>query len=62
MLMNVEPTENLRGLAREMARDHTTSTISPAHKDQYLAEGWEILRTNKRSIRIRKPKPRGVYF
>lgn len=62
MLTNVESVDSLRGLAREMARVYVTSTVSPLYEEQFISDGWEILRKNKRSTRLMKKKPHGRCF
>ncbi|MCY3783566.1 MAG: DGQHR domain-containing protein [Chloroflexi bacterium] len=61
-------TEELPGLVtgaeiqrelRKRRRAFLERTVPAAQEDCYIAEGWQIVRRNKRTIRIRKPKPQG---
>lgn len=60
MLNNIEPIENLRGLARGKRRDYETKTVQPSLVDEALPKGWEIYRKNKNSTRLRRKKPHDV--
>src|SRR5438477_3565755 len=60
MLVNVEPVESLRGLARIKARSYESKTIPYDLLDAELAMGWDILAKNKSSVRIIRPKPHGT--
>jgi DGQHR domain-containing protein len=57
MLSNVEPVENLRGLARAKRRDYETKTVHPKLVEEGLADGWLVDKEHKRSVRLRRPKP-----
>jgi DNA sulfur modification protein DndB len=56
MLQNVEPAMNLKGLARAMARDYDTKTVNPVMVENALDDGWNIVKRNRRSIRLRRTK------
>lgn len=60
MLSNLSPIDRLSGLARARARDYDTRTVSPPLADGLISEGWTLDRSNKRSVRLRRPKARGT--
>ncbi len=60
MLKNVEEISALRGLARRMRRSYETETINPRLLDEYLGDGWDIDRKNKRTIRMKREKKHHV--
>jgi len=60
MLININPIAELASLARAKRRDFVTKTVSTAALDQMLSEGWEVDKKNKKSVRLRKPKPHDV--
>jgi DNA sulfur modification protein DndB len=60
MLTNVEPIEKLSGLARARSRDYQTKTVNPTALDQFVADQWIVDKSNKKSIRLRRPKPHGT--
>src|SRR6266478_4297825 len=60
MLSNINPIADLASLARAKARAFETKTVGLAAAEQMLAEGWEIDKKNKKSIRLRKAKPHDV--
>lgn len=60
MLTNIENIENLRGLAISKARSYETKTIHPKLVEEALSDGWEIMRKNKYSVRIKRDKPHNV--
>lgn len=62
MLDNIEPVENLRGLARAKARDYETKTVHPLLVDESLQAGWVTDKKNKKSTRLRKQKPHNVFL
>jgi hypothetical protein len=59
MLNNIHPIDELSGLARARGRDHETRTVNPALVEQFLQEGWTVARSNKKSVRLRRPKDHG---
>lgn len=59
MLNNIHPIDELSGLARARARDHDTKTVNPALVEQMVKEGWTVARSNKKSVRLRRPKDHG---
>ena len=60
MLNNVLPTEELSGLARARARNYETKTVNAALVEQMVAEGWAVDKSNKKSVRLRRPKAHGT--
>jgi len=62
MLINIEPVENLRGLALANFRSYETKTIHPKLVDEALSDGWQEFKKNKNSVRIKRDKPHGTYF
>jgi len=60
MLSNVYPIGDLASLARARGRDFETKTISPSLVEQMLAVGWATDKKNKKSVRMRRPKPHSV--
>lgn len=56
MLRNIEPIDSLTGLARSRARDYETKTVAPPSVESMVAEGWEVARSNKKSVRLRRSK------
>ena len=42
---------------RQRRKDFIERTVPSFQEDGSIGEGWEVVRRNKRSIRIRKPKP-----
>jgi len=60
MLANLKPIESLSGLARARARDYETRTVNPVLVEKLVAEGWVVDKSNKKSVRLRRPKPHGA--
>jgi DNA sulfur modification protein DndB len=60
MLGNLKPIESLSGLARARARDYETRTVNPVLVEKLVAEGWVVDKSNKKSVRLRRPKPHGA--
>jgi DGQHR domain-containing protein len=59
MLDNLSSNENLSGVARAKARDYETKTVNAALVQKLLEEGWTVDKSNKKSVRLRRPKPHG---
>src|SRR5579864_84379 len=57
MLSNIHRIGELASLARAKARAFETKTVGATTAEQMLTEGWEIDKKNKKSVRLRKPKP-----
>jgi len=62
MINNIEPVENLRGLAIAKYRPYETKTVHPKLVEDALNDEWEILRKNKNSVRLKRAKHHGKYF
>jgi DGQHR domain-containing protein len=60
MLSNLESIDNLSGLARAKAREYETKTVGPTFVEKLISEGWIVDRSNKKSVRLKRPKPHGV--
>ena len=56
MLQNIESVVNLKGLARAKARDYDTKTVNPALIADAMADGWQIAKKNRRSVRLKRNK------
>lgn len=57
MLLNIEDTKNLQGLARAKSKPYTTKTIKNALVEEELSKGWIVERHHRRTTRLRKEKP-----
>ncbi|HUP60440.1 MAG TPA: DGQHR domain-containing protein [Thermoanaerobaculia bacterium] len=57
MLTNVEPLDSLRGIARHRTRTIDTKTVQRTAIERWLQEGWEVEKKNRKSVRLKKPKP-----
>jgi len=57
MLLNIEETKNLQGLARAKSKSYATKTIKNALVEEELSKGWIIERHHQRTTRLRKEKP-----
>lgn len=57
MLDNVFFTEELRSLATRKRSKVEHRSVLHAQVDDFVGEGWEIVRTNKRTVRLSRPKP-----
>ena len=55
---NVHHRDDLLGLSRLRARTTEQRTIEKRDLTEYEARGWAILRHNKNSIRLHRPKPK----
>ncbi len=62
MLNNIEPVDNLRGIALANFRSYETKTVHPKLVEEALSDGWQELRKNKNSVRVKRDKPHGAYF
>lgn len=60
MLNNIDDIYNLRSLSRSKSNEFETKSIHPKLIDEYLAQGWDIEKKHKRSIRLRRPKKHGI--
>lgn len=57
MLENVNPVNELRSVARNKARDYLAKSVHPKLVEEEERNGWIVDRKNKRSVRLKKPKP-----
>jgi DNA sulfur modification protein DndB len=60
MLSNLYPIEDLSSLSRAKARDYETKTVSPSSVQDLAGEGWKVDRSNKKSVRLQRPKSHGA--
>lgn len=56
MLDNVLPVDELRGLARRRKKSVVTKTVRPNHVEAEVADGWQVKKKNKASVRLEKAK------
>lgn len=56
------PPDKLRGIARRRKTPNVYENVRPELRDVYEADGWELDRILKRSVKMRKPKPPDVAF
>jgi len=59
MLTNIFPSEELGSLARANSRDYDAKTVSVTGAETLLADGWEKLKTNSKSVRLKRQKKHG---
>lgn len=62
MLQNILPIAELITLARSRSRAYQTKSIHHKLVDDAVAEGWEMLKSGKTSVRLKRPKPLSVDF
>lgn len=62
MLGKLVPAKEIASLLKDRKRGSIVESISPIDRDIYLAQGWEIDREFKKSIRVRKEKAFDVAF
>lgn len=62
MLNNIHEIDELSGFARARARAYETKTVNPALVGQMIQEGWVVARSNKKSVRLRRPKSHGPWL
>ena len=62
MLENIEPADNLIGLARKKNKDFEVKTIHPADREKYESEGWMFLKKLKTSIQVKRQKSHGLHL
>jgi DGQHR domain-containing protein len=60
MLNNVYPIDELGSLARANSRDYETATVSPSAVAEREESGWTRAKTNKKSVRLSRPKTHGA--
>lgn len=56
MLLNIESTENLRSLYSIKSLSYETKSILYSQLEEYKEKGWEMLKKNNKSVRIRQNK------
>ena len=59
-MKNLYSREELRGLARKKARAFVTQTIPKTALEEFERDGWSLLRRNKKSLVISRPKTHDV--
>jgi len=62
MLRNVLPTTQLAGLARRRRRPYRFTSVRNALVEEEVAAGWELLKKNRTSTRLRRLKPPHEWF
>lgn len=62
MLANILSIDELTTLARSRSRTYQTKSVHQKLVDEALAEGWEVLKTGKLSVRLKRPKPLSSHF
>src|SRR4051794_38993152 len=60
MLANLKTVQEVSGLARAKRRDYETRTVVTDAVEKSTSEGWIVERSNKKSVRLRRPKPHGL--
>jgi DNA sulfur modification protein DndB len=56
MLSNIESVDDLRGLARSKNIDYVTKTVNLSLVEEALTQGWNILKKNEKTVRLKKKK------
>ncbi len=59
MLDNIEPVGNLQSFARAAARNFESRTVNAKLVDEFIAQGWQIAKTNVSTTRLIRPKNHG---
>jgi DNA sulfur modification protein DndB len=62
VLTNVMPADQLRGLASRKAKTDELKSVRHALVDEELANGWSVLKRNRTSTRLKKPKTHSKLF
>jgi DGQHR domain-containing protein len=57
MLDNIHPSANLRGLAARKAKTDDFKSVRHPLVDEELAKGWIVVKRNRATTRLRRPKP-----
>jgi DGQHR domain-containing protein len=57
MIENIKPREELRALCRRKFKKTESRTVDQAAGDALLQEGWQVVRKNKRSVKLERAKP-----
>lgn len=61
-LTNIEPAAGMRSLASRRRLSYVTKTVKPQLEEHYIFEGWQVLKRNESSVRLRKDKSLATYF
>ena len=56
------PPDKLRMEIRKRSSSYVLETIHPEPQEKYEADGWELDRELKRSVKMRRPKPSDIAF
>ena len=62
ILQGIQDRTQLLALSRERGRPVDYTTIAPRDLSSYKAQGWTILRRNKASLRLQRPKPQSIHL
>jgi DNA sulfur modification protein DndB len=62
MLNGIEDRDQLSGVARAKNRAYETKTLSPGASKEFIEAGWTVDRENKKSVRLKRIKPRGKFI
>lgn len=62
MIRNLFPNGELDSLARSRRRRDTFVTVKPGEVQEYEADGWQVARKNRNSVRLSRPKGKGQWF
>jgi DGQHR domain-containing protein len=57
MIENIIPREELRALCRRKFKHTESRNVDPTAVDALLQEGWQVMRKNKRSVKLERAKP-----
>jgi len=56
MIDNIHARDELTGFARKQSKDRIERSVKKPELEAALAEGWEIRRKNRKSVRVSKPR------
>lgn len=62
MINNIFPIDELATLARSHSRAYQTKSVHHKIVEEAVAEGWEILKAGKITVRLQRPKPLSTHF
>lgn len=62
MLKNIFPIDELTALARSRTKAFQTKSVHEKLADDAIAEGWNILKKGKTSVRLQRTKPLSSHF
>jgi DNA sulfur modification protein DndB len=60
MLENIFPASELRSIARAKARSYSVKSVHPKLVEEEVRKGWEVAKSNRTSVRLRREKAHGV--